>query len=626
MTATPVAGAGRDPANGTGTVAGYLATRLEQLGLDRMFGVAGNYTAAFLDTILADPDNSIAISRSANEICAGFAADAYARYRGVGAVFVTYSVGAFTLLNTIAGSFVEYVPVLLINGAPTNKETSIERNVGLLYSHTTGYAPVDINMFRPITAAAERITDSVQAPYQIDSALTAMLTQQRPGYLEVTEDVWRAPCRAPVGRLVSGAGAIVTRSVTDQAVAATMDLLRRRPRTVLWAGIELQRRQQQQAFLDLLDAVNRRVPPHADAVHFVTTASSKSVLPETNSLFRGCVTLGSQEIASLVGADGTLLGLGGWTTSKDTGSQNIRGPGTVLASEDGVVVGALFFPLVPLADYLAGLTAALDASPTSPEPTVTLRRLAVPSQLVHVPVARTPEVTADSAAAPAAQSDGPGITYDQFFAELAGWLTEDDILVVDAGFPLIGAQAVPISRQQGFVAQASWLSIGYSVPAATGVKCANPDARVVVVVGDGAFHETCQAVSDHTLHGQNTVVFVLSNGLYGIEQYLVNPNPFRTPPDDYADRLEDAPYPYNQLPSWDLMALAKGFGAQGHTAGTLAALRRVLTDLRNDAEANAVVDVPVPQLDIPHALAAAAAQAIGEDEISNPGWPSAATF
>jgi hypothetical protein len=94
----------------TVTIASYLKTRLEQLGLGAMFGVAGNYTAGFLDTILADPDSSIRISTNANEICAGYAADAYARYNGIGALYVTYSVGAFSLLNTIAGSFVEQVP------------------------------------------------------------------------------------------------------------------------------------------------------------------------------------------------------------------------------------------------------------------------------------------------------------------------------------------------------------------------------------------------------------------------------------------------------------------------------------------------------------------------------------
>ena len=184
------------------TVATYLKTRLEQLGLDRMFGVAGNYTAALLDTILVDPDSPITISGNPNEICAGYAADAYARYRGIGALYVTYSVGAFSLLNTIAGSYTERVPVLLVNGAPTNKETCVEANAGLIYSHTTGYDLVDVDVFRPVTAAAERVTNARQAPFQIDSVLTAMLTEHRPGYLEVAEDVWRATCWRPTRDVV----------------------------------------------------------------------------------------------------------------------------------------------------------------------------------------------------------------------------------------------------------------------------------------------------------------------------------------------------------------------------------------------------------------------------------------
>lgn len=69
------------------SVASYLKIRLEQLGLERMFGVAGNYTAAFLDIILADKDSPITISGNANEICAGYAADAYARLKGMGALY-----------------------------------------------------------------------------------------------------------------------------------------------------------------------------------------------------------------------------------------------------------------------------------------------------------------------------------------------------------------------------------------------------------------------------------------------------------------------------------------------------------------------------------------------------------
>ncbi|MDQ5807521.1 MAG: thiamine pyrophosphate-binding protein [Actinomycetota bacterium] len=598
-----------DTGSGGGTVATYLKTRLEQLGLDRMFGVAGNYTAALLDTILADARSPITISTNANEMCAGYAADAYARYRGIGALYVTYSVGAFSLLNTIAGSYTERVPVLLINGGPTNKEASIETNAGLIYSHTTGYDLVDVEVFRPVTAAAERVTNAAQAPFQIDSVLTAMLTERRPGYLEVSEDVWRAPCAAPAGTLVSGVDAIVTAGDVQPAVAATMSLLQRRPRTVLWAGVELQRYGLQEEFLDLLAAANEHGQGPDDQIRFVTTVSDKSVVSEDHPLFAGCVTLSTTQIGKLVGDDGVLIGLGSWTTSKNTASQNIRGPGTVLAANEGVTVGARFFPLVGLAKYMAGLAAAFRALPGD----------AAPPQRLHVPdelIATAPDAVAAGAA--------DGITYDSFFAQVGGWISEQDVVVADAGFPLIGAQGLHIAAQDGFLAQASWLAIGYSVGAATGVKCAHPDRRAIVVVGDGAFHETCQAVSDHRALGHDTVVFVIANGLYGIEQYLVNPNPFRKPPVHYPnDPLENAPYAYNELPRWNLVALAEGWGGVGRSVSTGAELDAVLEEIRATPDRNFVVEVVVPQLDTPSTLPLGA---VGEDETANPGWPPPGVF
>ena len=603
------------PSSTTGdvSVATYLKTRLEQLGLDRMFGVAGNYTAALLDTILVDPDSPITISGNPNEICAGYAADAYARYRGFGALYVTYSVGAFSLLNTIAGSYTERVPVLLINGAPTNKEACVEVNAGLVYSHTTGYDLVDVDVFRPVTAAAERVTNARQAPFQIDSVLTAMLTEHRPGYLEVAEDVWRATCSPPHGTLSSGVNAIVSFSEVDAAVAATMSLLSRRPRTVLWAGVELQRFGLHEEFLDLLAAANEPHGDDDDRIRFVTTASSKSVFAEDHPLFAGCVTLSTNGIKKLVGDQGVLLGFGGWTTSKNTGGQNIRGPGTVLATHDGVIVGARFFPLVGLTAFMSGLAAALRSMASArDDDAALLQRLHVPDAIV--------------ATLPAAveSRDDDKITYDSLFAQLDGWLTKQDIVVADAGFPLIGAQGLHIGAANGFVAQASWLSIGYSVAAATGVKCANLDRRAIVVVGDGAFHETCQAVSDHHSYGHDTVVFVISNGLYGIEQFIVNPNPFREPPIHYPDDpLQNAPFAYNELPAWNFVALAEGWGGVGRSASSRSELAAILREVRATPDRNFVVEVVVPRLDIPRALPT---DVVGEDETANPGWPPAGTF
>lgn len=586
------------------TVAQYFKTRLEQLGLDRLFGVAGNYTAPFLNTILADKQSPIVLTFNANELCAGYAADAYARLKGIGALHVTYSVGAFSLLNAVAGSYTEHVPVVLINGAPTTKEDSVEKNAGLLYSHTTGSPAVDIDVFRPVTVAAERVSDARRAPYQIDSTLTALLTRKRPVYLEFAEDVWRAACRAPEGSLESDPGMSIAVSEASEAAAAAIQLIRSKMGCIFWAGIELQRFGLSEQFLRLLDTVNREHAFEGQDIRFVTSPLSKSVISEAHCYFEGCVTLTQSEIQKLVGDDGCLIGLGAWTTGKDTSNHNIRGQNTILAAHDGVWVGAVFFPIAGLAAFLQALEKEFLA-------------WAAESAGKHLRGLRIKHAVATNMATHA----GPRLTYDAFFAALGRWLAADDVVVVDAGFPLIGAQSLHIPAQDGFVAQAAWLAIGYSVGAGTGVSCARPDKRAIVIVGDGAFHETCQAVSDHHANGLNTVVFVLVNGLYGIEQHIVNPNPFRVPVVEYKDRLLDAAYPYNVLPRWKYDRIPEVFGGNGRKATTIDELDGILQEIRRTPGSNFVVEISLPETDVPAAIRTGLATTVGEDEIENPGWP-----
>jgi indolepyruvate decarboxylase len=97
---------------------------MEELGITRLFGVPGNYTGPFLNTILEDDKSKLKITSMSNELVSGYAADAYARVQGlngIGAVTSTYGVGSFSLLNAVAGSYVENIPVIVINGAPSNK-------------------------------------------------------------------------------------------------------------------------------------------------------------------------------------------------------------------------------------------------------------------------------------------------------------------------------------------------------------------------------------------------------------------------------------------------------------------------------------------------------------------------
>jgi indolepyruvate decarboxylase len=74
----------------TTTVGRYLTQRLEALGVRHVFGVPGDYVLGYYDQL---ERSSLTVINTADEQGAGFAADAYARVNGIGAVCVTSGVG-----------------------------------------------------------------------------------------------------------------------------------------------------------------------------------------------------------------------------------------------------------------------------------------------------------------------------------------------------------------------------------------------------------------------------------------------------------------------------------------------------------------------------------------------------
>src|ERR687887_1733608 len=185
------------------TVADYLIARLQQAGLEHVFAVPGDYASPFLQTLDATP--GIERVPNINELGSGYAADGYARFRGVGAACVQYGVGTFSLLNCTAGSFVERVPVAVISASPKTHDRQLERSEAILFHHSTGDLRADQIVFRNVTVASEIVHSAAEAPAQIDRAITAMLTHRRPIYVEVLNDVWTLECAAPQGTLAPAA-------------------------------------------------------------------------------------------------------------------------------------------------------------------------------------------------------------------------------------------------------------------------------------------------------------------------------------------------------------------------------------------------------------------------------------
>jgi indolepyruvate decarboxylase len=129
------------------TVARYLIGRLAELGVRHVFGVPGDYVLSFYDQL---ERSKLAVINTADEQGAGYAADAYARVNGIGAVCVTYGVGGLKVVNTTAQAFAEKSPVIVISGAPGIRE----RHRDPLLHHKIRTFESQLAIFREVTCAA----------------------------------------------------------------------------------------------------------------------------------------------------------------------------------------------------------------------------------------------------------------------------------------------------------------------------------------------------------------------------------------------------------------------------------------------------------------------------------------
>jgi len=609
------------------TVARYLAARLEQLGITHLFGVPGNHLGPFLSTMRAT--TGVQWVGTPTEMGGGYAADAFARVHGVGAVAVTYGVGAFSLLNTIGGAYVEEVPVVAINACPTFEQWQNFRAVGLLTSHMSPRFESNLEVYRQVTVDAQAISNAALAPLQIDGALTACLSARRPVYLEVMEDVWSAPCPAPEGRLEPRERPVTAanRKMLARAVAEAVELVAARMPPILWGGEEIDRLELHAEFAALVDATG---------IPFCTTIGGKSILSENHPRFHGVyngkasnpdVRRIFKEVAHC------RIGLGAWTTSKNLGGDMALGEDWIVAAHEGVSVGSHYFPDVRLGAFIDALREALvarwgegglaadyyatpaaqsgDNAATASVPRSDASVVSDASEAEPPPASRAEFLQSLMSTQPAPVP----LDYDNFFERIGTFLCDAErghgvdattpyVVVSDAGFALLGSQDVRMPERRSYFAQNAWLAIGWSVGAVSGIKCALPERRPLVFVGDGSFQETVQELSTHARLKQDCVIFVLNNeDFYGIEQMLVHPC-------YYAGHKEDEGF-YNLLHPWSYARLADVFatpatpvtGFAVATHGELEEVLRIVADGNNPANRGPIlVQVRLPRKSYPRAI------------------------
>jgi TPP-dependent 2-oxoacid decarboxylase len=490
-------------------VGDYLIERLRAHGVDHVFGVPGDFVLGFMQDLEESP---LKLITTCDEQGAGFAADAYARLRGLGVVCVTYGVGGLKVTNTTGQAYAEESPVLVISGAPSLSE---RRRHPLLHHKVRTY-DTQFKVFQHLTAAAAVLDTPEDALREIDRVLGTVRRRQRPGYIELPRDIvdHEVPRVPP---LPTPPDESDPRTLAAALAEATEWIARAR-QPVIVLGVELYR-------FDLVEPAMRFV----DRSGIPTTVSllDKSAIDERHPSFIGVYAgaLGRPEVQEYVEGSDCLIRLGTLPTDINLGiyTAHLDPARSVEATHDRLAIGLHTYERVRLADFVEGLARAELPRRTVPDhprpPTAVDEPAGTPPSPPPLEGGATPPSPPplEGGVSP----DDP-VTVAGLFRRLGTFLSEGLIVLADPGDALFAAIDLPVYEARDFLAPAFYASLGFAVPAAIGAQLAYPDERPLVLVGDGAFQMTGMELSTCARYGLDPIVIVLNNGGYTTERLILD--------------------------------------------------------------------------------------------------------
>jgi indolepyruvate decarboxylase len=493
----------------TETVIQYILRRLNEIGVDDIFGVAGDYAFPVNDAITEHP--AINWIGCCNELNAGYAADGYARMRGVGAVCTTYGVGELAAMSAIAGSYAEQLAVFHLVGSP-NLPTQEAR---ALVHHTLGNGEFDLfsKMAEPIVCASATMT-AQNAVSETERLIAAALYHRRPVYLAIPSDVADMPVLGAAQSLNAPGSDPASLAAATDAVIAALD---NAGQACVLPGVLLRRLGLQQTAAALVETWG---------LPFATMFADKSVLGEDHPNYIGMYVgrlMGEPVRAFVESCDAVML-IGAMLTDGNTAGHTVRlDPGkTINIGHHRTTVGSTVYRNVEMADILAQLSER------------------------GAKRAQRPAIAPETLGPIVGGGEDP-ITADGLYPRLANFFRPHDVILTDTGTSSLGLAFAQLPQGAEFHNQTLWASIGWATPAAFGAAVGDPDRRLILVTGEGSHQMTAQEISQFDRHGLRPIILVLNNSGYLSERML----------------CKDMALAYNDIAAWNYAELPHALGCQG---------------------------------------------------------------
>ncbi|PYJ06953.1 MAG: preprotein translocase subunit Tim44 [Verrucomicrobia bacterium] len=500
------------------TIGEYLIQRLYANGVRHVFGIPGDYVLGFYQLLSR---SKLRLVNTCDEQGAGFAADAYARVRGLGAVCITYCVGGLKVANTTAEAFAEKSPVVVISGAPGIQE----REKNPLLHHKVREFDTQAKVFKQLTVASTVLSDPQIAFQEIDRVFHAALRYKRPVYIELPRDrvsVAGIPHHRPQ-EIHETSNPPTLRAALAEAAA----MINQARKPVILADVEVHRFGLQDLLLKLAEKTN---------IPVAATLLGKSVVGEQHPFYLGVYegAMGREEVRRYVESSDCVIMLGAFMTDINLGvfTARLEPARCIYATSEKLSVRYHNYEEVRFKDFMRGLLR------------VKLRRRGLPSLPRPKPGATFG--AGIGRPQPKTRASDRRVTVRSLFQRLNSFLGNNTIVVADVGDSLFGAADLFIHHRTEFLGTAYYASMGFAIPAGIGAQLANPKLRPLILVGDGAFLMTGLELATAARYQLNPIVVVLNNRGYGTER-----------------QIQDGPYNdvwplnYSRLP--EMLGAGRGF-------------------------------------------------------------------
>lgn len=542
-------------------LAEYLFRRLHQVGVRSVHGVPGDYNLTALDYV--EPAGLYWVG-NANELNAGYAADGYARVRGLSALVTTGGVGELSAINAIAGAYAEMAPVVHIVGTPPRKA----QDEGLIFHHTLGDGNFRLfaEMAAKVTVAQANLINPDTATADIDRTLQAAVLNSRPVYIEFPIDMVKA--RVPAAALDTPLDLSV--HFTDEGFEDTeVDLILEKMYTA------------KQPFI-IVDGFTSRYGISEEADELVrltgfptsTTPFGKGIINESYPNFHGIYAGAAGKPIYNPWAYGTdlVLRIGPLNSDVNTYGFSVIPDKhkAITFDRDSVEITGTKYTNVHVKALLRKILDRLDKKKlASAEP---YPDLGVPTQELKALPPTVPEDAIDQAT---------------FWQRISTFFRSGDIILTETGTPSMGGREFVLPPRTKLINSSIWLSIGYMLGAAQGAALALREAmaegkqsegRAILFEGDGSLQMTAQAISDIIKNRLDMTIFIINNDGYTIERWIhgmkahyndVQPWRYLEAPSYFGAPTDDPAYPVltkragNWGELWEILAdpqLQKGKG------------------------------------------------------------------